>query len=449
MLDRWKRAGVTAALCMSALVVACEQDELTTTNEFKPVECPDGQTCSRGGKLDAGVPAFDTGLHADAEAPDLGPPDSGEFADAEAPDLGPLDSGEHPDADPPDLGPADVGFPDSGVPAYLDLTGAYTTRYDLDLSNFFFGISDIAGPLRLIYGLLTDEIDPAIPLLDRWIDDFVASYVPSWLIDVIGVLDTIATFFDVIQVDGQLTLQGSTISPTFQAQEEWDHAIVRVAANCRRSGAPPFPQCAEVLIDLVPQGSPVGPLAIAVDVRDFSGSISPTRIQPGPTGRDTWVGDIDIQDRHVGLDLYRLVLLMVDLAIDAATNGQYRSLSDALDQIIDCSRLRDGAEDFLNSIGLTDPFIQIPALFAVQNGCENVKANVISGVTGGLGGIAISWTAFEFDQIGFAQDRTLNRYPETLQDLAVPNTLDGDFTLVLSDSMGGVWSGITTNTTNP
>lgn len=444
MLDRWIRIGVTAALAL--FVAACEEDELTTTNEFRPAECPVGQACSTKGRLDAGFPPVDSGVHADADEPPSSE-DASEL-DAEPSDLGPPDSGVHPDAEPPDLGPLDVGFPDSGVPSYLDLSGTYTTQYNLDLSSFFFGISDLAGPLRILYGLLTDEIDPAIPLLDRWIDDFVQDYVPSWVIDVIGVLDTIATFFDLVRVDGVMTLQGNTIAPEITGSEEWSQAIVRVAQNCRGSSVP-FPQCAEVLIRLVPQGAPVGPLAIKVDVRNFSGTISQTSIRPGPTGRDVWVGDLSIQDRHVGIDLYRLVLLMVDFAIEAATDGQFQSLADALDQIIDCVELRNGAQDFLSSIGLTDPIIQFAALSAVQNGCENVKDDVIGRVTGGLAGIPIGWTAFEFDQLGFVQDRTLNRHPETLQDINTPDTLDGDFTLLLSDPMGGEWMGITRNTVDP
>src|SRR5262249_14196125 len=98
------------------------------------------------------------------------------------------------------------GTPDSGIElpptVFLDLNGNWSTHYAVDLSNYLFGISDIADELDLVDQALNGYLDTGFPPLDAFILSIIQQYVPSWVVNLVDVLNTAATLFDVVEANG-------------------------------------------------------------------------------------------------------------------------------------------------------------------------------------------------------------------------------------------------------
>jgi hypothetical protein len=438
MLSDLPRSGARSATALAAITalcivsIGCEDEVLGPASGFTPSECLSNQNCEGSGKIDSGVRSFadagpppvtgevDTGTPpAEADAGIWPPPDSGVF------DTGTFDSGTF-----------DAGVVDSGPPPpdFLNLAGTHDTEYLFDWSAYLFGIGTIAGPLDTIAQIVAGNVNTGFPPLDSLIAQAVARFVPPWVRTVVNVLNSVANFFEEVEVTGVMNIAqalSTAQTTTLTAGETWSTLTVHIISQCPRGRQDPnYPQCAQQRINIVPRGrTTVGPLDVEVEVHDFRGTLQAGRPE----------ADFMLDDRSVDVDLYKLVRIVIDLAINLGTNGQFTSLSAALNQIIDCAGLEAEAYRLAQNLGLGS-LSQIAAT-AVRTACDREKQRVIDGIVNGLNGIGLSLVTFDYDQLGHAVDTNGNARPEKLQRFTVPDTIDGRFRLIVTDPLGGIWEG--------
>ncbi len=410
------------AVAFGLFAAACEDDPLTPVSGFDPSDCIDVTRCGEGGtKLDSGV------LFPDATLP-VGEADSGEPV-VEA------DSGVAADSGAPDSGEIDAGMPDTGPPPtdFLDVSGQWQTHYVFDTSDYLFGISGIADEISLINNAVNGNISTGFPPLDNWIRNFVMMYVPPQIIQVIGILNTIATFSESMEAQGVMMLVQHppvTMSDAFvdlDATELWSSITVMIIDQCPLGRQDPnFPQCARYVIPTVQQPAQAGPFEVGVDVRPFAGTLD--AIQAG--------SGVMFDDRDVEVEMGHLISLIVDAVIQFASGGQYNNLHDLLSGIINCSGLaHDAAAWAETNLGISH-FVLEPI---IRNQCDNAIDDIVDQV----GLVTVSWDAFEYDQVGVAKDYDGDRIADELQLLTVPQGIrDGRFRALISASMEGVWQGV-------
>lgn len=422
-------------ICALALTTfaACEDAVLAPASGFVPSECPpDEPNCDQATRIDSGIgtlPSGDTGpvtVDTDSGDPNGGGPDSGvlDSGDPNAPDSGVdpglPDSGIHPDA----------GGPPPPPPEFLNLAGTHDTEYELDLSDYLFGINNLAGPLdfinrafqgRLVSGPLGFIVNPII-------QNIANQFVPPWVMTLIDVLSQVANFFEAIDVNAVLNIQqdlpmGQTSA--LHGSETWTRLRVRLINQCMFGRMDPnYPACAQRDIAIVPAGrTNVGPLEVEVDVRRFDGVLQPGRPE----------ADFVFTNRSVSMDMYKLLTIMIDLALRLATNGQITSLSQGLMQLIDCQALATGVLNATNG--------NQAAYLAVLTTCVTERDDAIDAITDGLNGVPLGLVDFDFDQRGHAVDTNGNHRPEILQTMATPDTIDGDFSVIIGSDLGGRWGG--------
>lgn len=419
-----------AALVSVALVAsACESDDLAPVSTFKPSACKPGEACGdEGVRLDAGFPAVGTDSGATTPGEDAGSSGGGDGGVE-------LDGGG--------VAPSDGGalVPDAGFPPppseFLDLNGTWNTRYVFDLSAYLFGISNIADELDFIDQTFQGNISTGFPPLDAFIISIVQQYVPSWLVDLIDVLNTMATLFSETHVyGGRMTItQDPPLQPTdpstvLRATETWSEFVLLFVSRCPRGRSDPnFPTCAEHRIPVTHNPQAVGPVNILVEVHPLAGVL-----QAGVPE-----ADFVFQDREVDMEMQKLILLVVDFAVSLVT--PYNNLRDALGAAVDCPGLGGRARDFAqNTLGL-GLVASIGIGVAVEDQCNNVLDDLVDLVAG----VGVTWEALDFDQHGHAIDRTPQdglRKPEVLQSISVQDTIDGRFRFGIQDPLGGEWEGL-------
>ena len=407
-----------------ALLAACEEDPLSPVSGFVPSDCVEPGRCSEGGmKLDAG-----SNGEADAGSPigemDASQPagDAGDAVDSG----GDIDSGDL-DAGTPDLGPPPTNF--------LDVSGAWQTTYEFDTSEYLFGISGIADEISLVNNALNGNLNTGFPLLDQWIMQLIAQYIPQPVRDVIAILNTIATFSEKMESRGVMTLvQHPPVTPTdpsvnLDATELWSELTVYIVDQCPLGRQDPsFPACARFTIPTVQQPAQAGPFEVGVDVEPFSGTLDaiPSNLVMFP-------------DREVGVEMGHLISLIVDTIINLVSGGQYSDLRDLLNGIINCPQLAaDGADWAANTFGLG-----LAAEIALRVLIEDQCNDAIDDIVAQVGLVTVSWDAFEYDQHGLAKDFDGDTIADELQLMSVPQGIrDGRFRALISASMEGVWQGI-------
>lgn len=428
MRMRSSRCSLLAVGLGLVFLAGCEEELLTPVSGYNPEDCTDPSgACGEGGyRLDAGVNETDSGEVWDAgEGIDSGLPET----DAGSADAGFVDSG-----------PLDSGLPPS---EFLNVAGTWPTQYVFDISDYLFGISNIADELDFLDRLLSGNISTGFPPLDALIQGVVQQYIPAWVRDLVDMLNTAATLFEEVDAFGSmnvgqdLPLDQWATTTALHASETWSIMYVRLVDQCpngRATTTPvPFPECARVPVPIMSTPTPIGSGTNApemqVYVKPFDGTLQ--------AGRPA--ADFVLHSREVEMELQKLVLIALNAATRLITNGQFQTLQAALQNAADCPGLGLRAYNFArNTLGMS----QALALLA-QTTVEDQCNGVIQGVIDMIGGIGVSWDAFEFDQAGHAVDLNpqdgQNR-ADQLQLLTVPDSLDGRFRFALSSHLGGEWA---------
>lgn len=427
MMSRTRRP-LAALFILGALALGCEEETLAPVSGFMPNDCTDPSgVCGEGGfRLDSGVLPVDGGANP-VDAGDNGGMDGGIVG-------GGLDAGL-----------ADSGPPDSGVvpSTFINIAGSWPTQYVFDISDYLFGISNIADELDFLDRLLNDGISTGIPFLDPLVQGVIQQYIPAWVGELVMTLSTAATLFEEVDAFGTMNIaQNLPANPTdtettLNVTETWSVMYVRLVDQCpngRATTTPvPFPECARVPIPIMSTPTPIGMGTNApemqVYVKPFDGVLQAGVPQ----------ADFVLQNREVELELSKLVLIALNVATRLATNGQFQTLEAALQNAADCPGLAQQAYNFaVNTLGLSMGAGQL-AQSTVLNQCQGVLQDIVDLIAG----VGIDWDAFEFDQQGRAVDTNpgdgMNR-AEILQVLTAPDTLDGRFRFALSSDLGGEWA---------
>lgn len=427
MTIRPRASNVAAIFALSslALFAGCDSDELGQVSEYEGTECVRNNDCP------------DDRVRLDAGGGGVDPSDSGDTTPA-------TDGGTNTDSDSGSGGDPDSGVSNPGDAAivtpppsiFLDLNGTFNTRYELDLSAYLFGISGIANELDFIDQTFAGNISTGFPPLDAFITSIVQQFVPPWVVDLVGVLNTAATLFDVVLVNGgRMTItqdppvDSQATTTVLRATETWTEMVIYIVDQCPLGRSDPnFPRCAEFHVPVTHNPASVGPVDILVEVKPLTGFLNAGIPE----------ADFRFVDREVDMELQKLILLVLDTAVRLAT--PYNSLRDALGNVVNCGGLGDDARDFAqNTLGLNlVAAIGIGAL--VEDQCNDILDDIV----GGVGGIGVTFEAMDFDQLGHAIDQTPAdglRRPEILQTINVANTIDGRFRLAIQDPMGGKWEG--------
>ncbi len=417
-----------ALVGLGLLASGCEETSLQPVSGYTPTDCVDpDDPCNGGGfRLDAGSGTpVDSGAGGNDGGIIGGDPDASIAQDSGVhADAGPIDSGEMPTE-------------------FLNLSGTHQTQYVLDISDYLFGISNLADELDFLDRLLNDGISTGIPLLDPLIQGVIQQYIPAWVGELVSVLSTAATLFEEVDASGTMNiaqdLPATPTSPesTLNVTETWSVMYVRIVDQCpngRATTTPvPFPECARVPIPIMSTPTPIGSGSNApemqVYVKPFEG-----RLMAGVPEADFF-----LEDREVELELTKLILIALNVATRLATNGQFQTLEAALQNAVNCPGLAQQAYNFaLNTLGLSAGAASL-AQSTVLNQCNDILMDLVNMIAG----IGIGWDAFEFDQMGHAIDQNpadgQNR-PEVLQTLMAPDTLDGRFRFALSSDLAGEWA---------
>ncbi len=355
-----------------------------------------------------------------------------------------------------DGGEADAGFdagpPDLGPPpsVFLDLEGTWDTEYVFDVSSYLFGISRLGAGLDFVDQALRGNLDLGNsvlntivrPLLDPFIRQAVSTPNGQRFATVIGSLNTIAHLFEEVEATGQMVLVQDPPSDPFadsvrlSGTERWDALYLRLIAGCpegRRTTSPPhplaYPACANVAVPIQNVPTPIqtgsGEVDVQVYVAPFEGWLA-AGVPEAP---------FQLEDRVVELELTKLILLAMDLTVRLVSGNEFLGLEDLFRRTI-CFEVAEEAERLALGSSTTRPFAQL-ARRSAEAQC--VRLLVDRFVQETVGRIGVSFDAFEFDQDGYAVDRTGDGRPEQLQRHATPDTLRGRFRFVAGTRLGGTW----------
>lgn len=425
------RTGFLASLILVGLVAGgCDNDPVALRSEFKPEDCPPDEPDCKDGDPRIPIGGGDGGVGTDGG----GTNDAGGGGDGGAPD---------------------AGMPDTGPPpsTFLDVSGQWPTSYVFDVGDYLFGISNLANELDFIDQALRGNLDlgngilDAIvgPLLDAWIRQAVMTPGGQRFQTVIRTLNGAAHLFEEIEARGQLRVTQAAPSDPYadevaiSATELWSGMYIRLIDRCvdgRQTTSPPhpqpFPQCANTPIPITSSPTPImvggGELDVQVHVADFHGRLA----AGGPQAA------LDFDEREVEIEVTKLILMALDLAVRYASANQFVGLEDMFRQTI-CYEVGVQAEQFALQSSATAPFAGL-ARQAAEDSCVRLLIDRV--VNDGIGGIGVDIEAFQFTQVGLAVDDDGDGRADVLQRIASPDTLDGRFRFVGSAHLGGEWEAL-------
>lgn len=352
--------------------------------------CPSGQVCVTGhcyptGTADAG-PTVDGGnLGADAGAADAGPwVDGGGLGQ---------DAGPGPDAGP-----------DAGVvcPTGADVTGAWKTDYTLDVSPFV-AKQNALGDFVVIMDALVKGQSPNCAALHTSAAQTFCVFIsiaasggglqgPPWLGDLLDVLVDVLSFGNKpLLAKGVMNVQKGAVCQ-LDATETWSEMLMMYKGQ---------------YIDLM--SSPLLGQAgtVTVTVNPFHGRRTATDVYFGP--------------RTVDMDVDHLIIAIIDVAIEAGSNGTLHNIGDLLGYVV-CS-------------GITNPADKITCQIAASSFGNSITAN------SGMGGVEIDPDG----QTAPIFDTNADGRADELGDATHPGAIHGDFTDgVISGGFGPQtkWSGV-------
>lgn len=398
-IQRPSPLGPLLLLILAPAMAACEGDELATAGDGETTECKEPGRCG-----DPPVP--------------LGPSGGDGSIGQEQPGLG------------EGMGGSSMPPPPAPNP-FIDVSGTYQTTYALDISSYLLGISRLANQIDVIDQTFRGNVHTGVPLLDAFIADIVVSFVPPWVANLVNVLNTTATLFDEVRVNGgRLTLtQDAPTSPdateiAVHGTETWSELVLLIVHQCPGGRQDPnFPRCAELHVPITHDPANVGPVQLLVEVKPFDGKLL--------TGAPE--ASLVLENREIGLEMHKLILLALDTAVRVTT--PYGTLDEALRAVVSCRDLGDAAYDYAtDSLGISR-FLANGVAGLVENQCRNVLDRTVSG----FAGIGVEWDAVQFEQRGNALDQNRDGHADALATPNDPGHLDGRFRFAVGASLGGTW----------
>ncbi|MDF1565395.1 MAG: hypothetical protein P1V51_20325 [Deltaproteobacteria bacterium] len=246
-----------------------------------------------------------------------------------------------------------------------DISGPWYTEHVFDISGAIPFVADIAGPIRTIDRILVGDFG-----LPGFIEDIIASvvqqYIPGWVVDLIHVLDVIATLLNELRSMGYMTI--TQTDGAWTGTEVWESFVFYDLTLCSSIPADPTPPCARV--DLFTSGPGV-PADLGLKVKPFNGTVSESVVV--------------VNEREAEMRVAKLVGWLVDELIDRFT--PYSTLSEALVAVVDCESI--GSFVANNSFGLLSES-------AAEGICNSLVGSVAQTVTDRLYGFAFDLGVLTF-----------------------------------------------------
>ncbi len=330
-----------------------------------------------------------------------------------------------------------ICYPDNPDDVVIPELGGrwYTDHY----FNILDALPDFAGTIAGIISTLNQVINfceiTGIDFIDDLICGLIDEYIPSWVGDLISILDNLGNMLSELRAEGVMDLTHLNPRELLSATEQWDKILIRYldaccegqGAGCNPYNQPGFPDCATIDISrqdlsFADVGLIVHPFTAAVDVDD-SGAFT--------------VYTLAVDERRVEIEFSKFVVFLIDLLVDIFTD--YDSLEDALMDIIDCEAIQDLVDDIWPGGFFGNP----PDIIQT---CENLKPSAYELLEGLLNQIGVGWKLLKFD--GWATITTLPGDPPYATELGNVNyetsgdgEWDGSFNIIFEADITGSWHG--------
>lgn len=236
----------------------------------------------------------------------------------------------------------DPGGNNSNPVPHLDnlpgLTGEWSVEYRLDWSDYLGSLQDLGSEIDLADSILNGALVniPGGELFTGFIDD----YVPSWLGDLVRLLNDVVTFFQDVRMTGTMTV-AHDVNDFYSliVNENWLFGYVEIVDQCGPLGKADarYPACAQLQIPL------------NNFITDFGGQI---RVQPLEyTGRIITESpnrySVQFTERAVEVEVGKFLRYVLDRATQIATGDQFPTLATALASSVNCGGVADNLENSL------------------------------------------------------------------------------------------------------
>ena len=396
-----KKLSILFLIIFSAVLGGCANDKLSSLagdDSGEPVgcvddsECPIGYICVNGECVPTGVtngddPTFDN------------------------------------DSDPSDeLDPSDDLEPDQ--PTYpIGVSGSWDTEYHLDWSEYLGPLGSLGTEIDLIDQVLLGNEDlNNIPLIGGILQQVVDDFIPTWVSDLVHILNGIVQFFQDVKIDAQMEVNHTGGDAPITGEEDWQQATIMIIDGCPLGMQDPnYPACAEVSVPLNQYVTNFG--IIGAEALPFEGDV---------------LGDqFTLPQRRVRFQIAQLVTYILNYITELASQGQFMTLEAALQSLVDCGALsQEVAGSLCSSFGICG------MESTIENLCIQSRNDVISTVIGILDAIMVEWEIMHFDQVATIYDDDLDNSADRLGAplTSSPGTIsNGGFEVVVGAYLGGTW----------
>ncbi len=305
----------------------------------------------------------------------------------------------------------------------IDVTGHWYTQHDFDIHDALPGwVQTIAKFTRLGDQALLGQLN--IPSwANALISGIVQQYVPSWVTQLVYLLDNAFTLFSDLRSEGEMDLVANGSPAVLQGTENWTSFVFYLLAQCGTNiGGDPNnpPPCARFDI----YTSDLSQANLAVEVEPFAARV----------GGDTAHGYTIFMDKRVAkLDIQGLIRYVLEQAVQIVTG--YPSLEDqCLDNAGDCVTCRSGqAPDPTDCPGALSSMVdcqslsdQLDSLIGINIDftplCQAAVEAAGSALVNALGNIVVHTDVLKFS--GQASARATQEYgdgPNTAEWLGYPD----------------------------
>lgn len=328
-------------------------------------------------------------------------------------------------ADPGDeLDPNDGLDPD--VPTYpIGVSGSWITEYHLDWSEYLGPLGGLGLEIDLLDQVLLGNEDlNNIPLIGTILQQAVDNYIPSWVSDLVHILNGIVQFFQDVKIDAAMEVAHAGGDAPISGEEDWEYATVMIIDGCPLGMQDPgYPACAEVSVPLNEHVTNFG--VIGAEALPFEGSVSGDQFL--------------LPQRRVRFQIAQLVTYILNYVTELASQGQFQTLETALQSLVDCGALsQEVANTLCSSFGICGMEATI------ENLCIQSRNEVISQVISILDAIMVEWEIMRFDQAATIYDDNLDNSADRLgaPTTSSPGTIsNGGFEVIVGAYLGGTWWG--------
>lgn len=401
-----KQSNAIYIITYCVALAGCASDGLNTLDQDKisdePTGCVDDRDCPIGYICEDGV-CLPTGVPNGDDDPTLND------------DPNPNDELD-PNEDEP-ICPDSPAFP-------IGVSGSWITEYHLDWSEYLGPLGNLGAEIDMIDQVLMGNSDlNSIPLVGSILQQAVDDFIPTWVGDLVHILNGIVQFFQDVRIDAEMEIDHEGSDAPISGEENWQFATVMVIDGCPLGMQDPnYPECAAVTVPLNQHVTNFG--VIGAEALPFEGVVA----------GDQFV----LPQRRVRFQISQLVTYILNFVTDLASEGEFQTLEQALQSLVDCGAL---SQEVANS--LCSSFGMCGMQSAIEGMCVESRNEVINQVISVLDAIMVEWEIMRFDQQATIFDDDADGSADRLSaPPAGPGLIsNGGFEVIFGASMDGTWWG--------